>query len=91
MSSSYFCIKPRNFLNHEHNIDFHKVMDRVYHNLVKFTKDKSEGLRGNDPLYLYRLGTDWLTSSSAEKSLGFLLGNKLNMSQQLQQGRPAEH
>ncbi|KAK4830111.1 LOW QUALITY PROTEIN: hypothetical protein QYF61_008538 [Mycteria americana] len=83
--------EPRNLLNHEHNLDFHELMDWVNHNFIKFNKDKSEALGANDPMCLYRLGTDWLVSSSAEKSLGFLLDNKLDMSQQLQQRRPDEH
>lgn len=82
-SSSSSCTKPRNFLNHEHNLDFHELMDWVNHNLMKFNKDKCEALGWNDPMCLYKLGTNWLVNSSTGKSLGFLLGNKLNVSQQL--------
>lgn len=43
-SSSFSCIKPRNLLNHKHNLDFHELMDWVNHNLIKFNKDKCEAL-----------------------------------------------
>uniref|UniRef100_A0A7M4FZ21 Uncharacterized protein n=1 Tax=Crocodylus porosus TaxID=8502 RepID=A0A7M4FZ21_CROPO len=33
-------------------------------------------------MHRYSLGTDWLSSSSAEKDLGVTVDNKLNMSQQ---------
>jgi len=41
-SSSSSCIKPRNLLKREYNLDFHKMMDWVRYNLINFNKDKCE-------------------------------------------------
>ncbi|KFZ54324.1 hypothetical protein N321_07710, partial [Antrostomus carolinensis] len=53
-------------------------------NLMKFNKAKCKVLhlgRGN-PKYKYRLGDEWLGTSSEEKDLGVVVDQKLNMSWQ---------
>ncbi|TRZ08487.1 hypothetical protein HGM15179_018619 [Zosterops borbonicus] len=52
-------------------------------NHMKFNKSKCWVLHfgHNNPLKHYRLGTEWLDSAQAERDLGVLVNNQLNMSQ----------
>lgn len=64
------------------------VLDRleewIGRNFMKLNKNKSKVLHmgRNDPLEQYRLETDWLGSSSAEKTLGVSADTKPYISQQ---------
>ncbi|CAM5136637.1 unnamed protein product, partial [Eretmochelys imbricata] len=61
-----------------------KLEDWAKRNLMRFKKDKCRVLHlgQKNPMQCYRLGTNWLSGSSAEMDLGITVDEKMDMGQQ---------
>ncbi|CAM5094510.1 unnamed protein product [Eretmochelys imbricata] len=64
--------------------DLDKLKDWAKRTLMRFNKDKCRVLHSGrkNPMHCYRLGTNWLSGSSAEKDLEITVDKKLDMIQQ---------